>query len=43
MRRETQRSSVFTRRALLMMGTQAGVLGLLGAKLWQVQVVEGQR
>jgi penicillin-binding protein 2 len=43
MRRDTQRASVFTRRALLMMGTQAGILGLLGAKLWQVQVVEGQR
>jgi len=43
MRRETQRTSVYTRRALLMMGTQVGVLGLLGAKLWQVQVVEGER
>jgi len=43
MRRETQRSSVFTRRALLMMGVQTGVLGLLATKLWKVQVEEGAR
>ena len=43
MRRETQRTGIFTRRALLMMGAQTTVLGLLGAKLWQVQINEGAR
>jgi len=43
MKRETQRSGVFTRRALLLMGGQVTVLGLLGAKLYQVQVQEGSR
>jgi penicillin-binding protein 2 len=43
MKRETQRTGVFTRRALLLMGGQVTVLGLLGAKLYQVQVVEGAR
>jgi penicillin-binding protein 2 len=43
MKRETKRTGVFTRRALLLMGGQVTVLGLLGAKLYQVQVVEGAR
>jgi penicillin-binding protein 2 len=43
MKRETQRTGVFTRRALLLMGGQVTVLGLLGAKLYQVQVVQGGR
>ncbi|KAA5613072.1 penicillin-binding protein 2 [Rhodovastum atsumiense] len=43
MRREAQRTGVFTRRALLVATGQVGVLGLLGAKLYQVQVVEGAR
>jgi penicillin-binding protein 2 len=43
MKRETQRTGVFTRRALLLMGGQVTVLGLLGARLYQVQVVEGGR
>ncbi len=43
MRRETFRSGVFTRRALLLMGGQAAVLGTLAARLYQVQVVEGAR
>ena len=42
-KKENKRSSVFTRRALLVGGTQLSVLGLLGAKLYQVQVVEGAR
>jgi penicillin-binding protein 2 len=43
MKRETQRSGVFTRRALLTMGGQVAVLGALGARLYQVQVDEGAR
>jgi penicillin-binding protein 2 len=42
-RRERKNLGVFTRRAMLMAGGQVGVLGLLGAKLYQVQVVEGAR
>jgi penicillin-binding protein 2 len=43
MKRETQRTGVFTRRALLLMGGELTVLGLLAAKLYRVQVVEGAR
>src|SRR5271157_387604 len=43
MRRETRRTGVFTRRALLMMGGQVALLGGLAARLYQVQVVEGER
>ena len=43
MRRETRRTSVFTRRALLLMGGQVAVLGGLATRLYQVQVVEGAR
>ena len=42
-RGETPRTSVFTRRALLMMGGQVAVLGGLAARLYQVQVTEGGR
>jgi penicillin-binding protein 2 len=42
-KRDTRRTGVFTRRALLMMGGQAAVLGGLAARLYQVQVVEGGR
>ena len=42
-KKENKRTGVFTRRALLMGAGQIGVLGLLGAKLYQVQVVEGER
>ena len=42
-KKENKRSGVFTRRALLMGAGQLGVLGTLGAKLYQVQVVEGVR
>ena len=41
--RETKRATVFTRRALLLMGGQASILGLLATKLYQVQVNEGAR
>ncbi len=41
MRRDTRRTGVFTRRALLVMGGQVAVLGGLAARLYQVQVVEG--
>ncbi len=43
MKRDTQRTGVFTRRALLMMGGQVALLGALAARLYQVQVVEGAR
>jgi penicillin-binding protein 2 len=43
MRRETRRTGVFTRRALILMGGQVALLGALGARLYQVQVVEGAR
>ncbi|AHJ68714.1 penicillin-binding protein 2 [Granulibacter bethesdensis] len=43
MKREIKRSGVFTRRALALAGLQVGVIGTLAAKLYQVQVVEGQR
>ena len=43
MRREAKSTGVFTRRALLLAAGQVGALGLLGAKLYQVQVVEGAR
>ena len=41
MKRETTRTGVFTRRALLIAGSQVVALGALAAKLYQVQVVEG--
>ncbi|HET8997320.1 MAG TPA: penicillin-binding protein 2, partial [Acetobacteraceae bacterium] len=43
MRREIRRTSVFTRRALLLMGGQVAVLGTLGARLYQLQVVDAAR
>ena len=43
MRREAKRVGVFTRRALLLGGAQLTALGLLGAKLYHVQVVDGVR
>jgi penicillin-binding protein 2 len=43
MKRDTRRTGVFTRRALLLMGGQVAVLGGLGARLYQVQVVEGSK
>jgi penicillin-binding protein 2 len=43
MKRDGQRTSVFTRRALLLMGGQVAVLTGLGGKLYQTQVVEGER
>ena len=43
MRRETKRVGVFTRRALLLMGAEVTALGLLAGKLYQVQVVNGDR
>jgi penicillin-binding protein 2 len=43
MKRETKRTGVFTRRALLIGGAQIAAFGALAAKLYQVQVVEGAR
>jgi penicillin-binding protein 2 len=43
MKRDVERTGVFTRRALLLMGGQLAVLGTLGARLYQVQVREGAR
>ena len=41
--RDSKLTGVFTRRALLLMGGQVTVLGVLAAKLYQVQVIEGGR
>ena len=43
MKRETKRTGVFTRRALMVAAGQMGALGFLAAKLYQVQVVDGAR
>jgi penicillin-binding protein 2 len=43
MKRDVERTGVFTRRALLMMGGQAAILGVLGVRLYQVQVRDGAR
>lgn len=43
MRRETKRTNVFTRRALLLLGSQTAALGMLTYRLYQVQVTEGGR
>ena len=43
MKREGRRSSVFTRRTLLLAGGQLAALGFLAAKLYDVQVVQGGR
>ncbi|MBV8520993.1 MAG: penicillin-binding protein 2 [Acetobacteraceae bacterium] len=40
---EDEHRGVFTRRALMIMGGQATVLGLLAAKMYRVQVAEGAR
>ncbi len=42
-KRENKRTGVFTRRALLLGLGQVGIFGALGAKLYQVQMVEGER
>jgi penicillin-binding protein 2 len=42
-KRESKRTGVFTRRALLVGGVQIAALGALAAKLYQVQVVDGSR
>ena len=43
MKRDTQRTGVFTRRALLIGGAQIAAFGALAAQLYQVQVVQGAR
>jgi penicillin-binding protein 2 len=43
MKRDVERTGVFTRRALLLMGGQVAVLGTLGVRLYQVQVRDGAR
>ena len=43
LQKEIKRSSVFTRRALLLGVGQIGILGALAAKLYQVQVDDGAR
>lgn len=42
-KKENKRSGVFTRRALLLGTAQIGIFGALAAKLYQVQVLEGER
>lgn len=41
MRRERKRLSVFTRRALVIAFGQAGLFGLLGLRLYRMQVIDG--
>ncbi|MGH7085384.1 MAG: penicillin-binding protein 2, partial [Acetobacteraceae bacterium] len=41
MRREKPRFGVFTRRALILAGGQAGLFGLLGLRLYRLQVRDG--
>ncbi len=43
MKKESKTTGVFTRRALLLGAAQAGVVGVLGVRLYQVQVVDGAR
>lgn len=43
MKRDTKRTTIFTRRALLVGGAQLAALGGLAAKLYQVQVIDGSR
>lgn len=43
MRRGTGNNGVFTRRALLLMAGQAALLSGLGARLYQVQIIDGER
>ncbi len=43
LKNETKRNGLFTRRALLLGAGQLGIFAALGAKLYQVQVVEGAR
>lgn len=43
MKRDTLRTGVFTRRALLIGGAQIAAFGALAAQLYQVQVVQGAR
>ncbi|MBC7801140.1 MAG: penicillin-binding protein 2, partial [Gemmatimonadaceae bacterium] len=43
LKKENKRNAVFTRRALLLGAGQIGVFGVLAAKLYQVQIVEGER
>jgi penicillin-binding protein 2 len=42
-REEERRRSVFTRRALLIGASQAGLFGFLGYRLWGLQVKQGER
>jgi penicillin-binding protein 2 len=43
MKKEVMRSGVFTRRALLVAGAEITVFGLLGARLYKMQVVDGAK
>ena len=43
MKREGKRTGVFTRRALLLGAGQLGVLGALSAKLYSLQIGEGEK
>lgn len=43
MRGGKQQSAVFTRRALVAAGVETGLLGLLGTRLYRLQVTDGQR
>ena len=43
MKREGTRTTLFTRRALVMMAGQVAALSVLGVRLYRVQVEQGAR
>lgn len=43
MKNQGERTSVFTRRALILLAAETGALGFLGTRLYRVQVEEGAR
>jgi penicillin-binding protein 2 len=43
MKRDGERTALFTRRALFLMAAQTGIIAALGTKLYQLQVREGAR
>ncbi len=43
MKREIRRTGIYTRRALLVGAVQVGAFGVLAAKLYQMQIMQGER
>ena len=42
-REDYERRKKFTRRALILAGVQLGMIGVLGGRLYQLQVLEADR